>query len=707
MGDREASGVDRRRFLQGAGAVTSLAFFGAMAHRLGLAAATPQPRDGTDQMPTVQPDPGTVESGLAAFAATWNGAGPVLAATRFGRFVVNKTFNCHVANTPRAFSLALGPTGAALSPGRDPTAHADVVLDEQDWLDVLGGEFTGLAPVLAGRAYPRKDEANKITTLLLVMYVAAHLPVELDGDPRFTEELVEGFLQRGGLPECEGEPPSFDTLARIQRDPQGQLSEPILAPDDVPPVTDQLATWVHDLRFEDVPAEQVRVAKAQLKNTLGPIYAGTTMAPAQTYLDEVQAWDEPGQATVVGTDGARTSPRAAAMANGFLAQALEWEDWTRLAHSGSAVVPVALAAAEHAGASGEELITAIVAGNEILARFGGVMTDILHSGQTLPIHQIELPLVAGKLLGLSKTQLKHAAGVAGTQPQLTSLPAWTSGAKGLITAEPAGASMRAAQLASAGLSGRHDQIENPLGYLYRLSDVRHPRDVQRAMEDLGEAWWFEEVTYFNKRYPVDGFTLTAVHAMLEARRSLIQDGIDPRDPSQVESIRIHQNLPLASTATMYNEGEASVLDRVLDPDRPDWTYTSLLYDGRYPLLAALVHGDLTQAHYRPDVVASPEIRALWEKVYEGPNLSMGVFGAEVQISPAGGSSLRAQVGLPEGQGSMVGCIREDVNEGFTADDKFHKTARPVVTSKHRRERILDAIDTLEHLDDVASFTALL
>lgn len=704
---RDDSGFDRRRFLQGAGAVTSLAFFGSMASRLGLVSAqSAAPAYGHDNAPGVQPDPGTVEAGLAAFAAKWNGAGPVLAATRFGRFVVNKTFNCHVADSPRAFSLTLGPTGATLTPGRDPTAHADVVLDEDDWLDVLGGEFSGLAPVLAGRAYPRKDEANKTVTLLLVMYVAAHLPAELDGDPRFTEELVRGFFQRGGLPECEGEPPSFDTLARFERDPSGTASERILAPDDVPPVTDQLATWIANLSYEDLGDEQILLAKQQLKNVLGPMYAGGTMAPASGFMDAVREWDEPGTATVVGSDGLETSPKAAAMSNAFLAQALEWEDWTVLAHSGSAVVPVALAAAEEQGASGEELITAIAAGNEILARFGGVMTDILHAGQTLPIHQLELPLVAGKLKGLGKTELKHAAGIAATQPQLTSLPAWTADAKGLITAEPAGTSMRAVQLAAAGLSGRQDQLENPLGAIYRLSDVRHPRDLQRAVDGLGEEWWFQEETYFNKRYPVDGFTLTAVHAMLEVRDALLQAGVDPNDPAQIESIRLHQNLPLASTATMYNQGEVSVLDRVLDPDQPDWTYTSLLYDGRYPLLATLLTGDLTQAHYRQDPIGDDRVRDLWGKVYEAPDLSMGVFGAQVEVSPSGGSTFRARAGVPEGEGSFVGCIREDVNEGFSADDKFAKTASPVL-SPAEISQVTTAIDDLEGYDDVRNFTALL
>ena len=106
----------------------------------------------------------------------------------------------------------------------------------------------------------------------------------------------------------------------------------------------------------------------------------------------------------MGRGSFRTSARHAALLNSVYAQILEWEDWTFEAHSGASVVPTALAAAELAGASGKELVAAIVAGNEILARSGDVLTDVIHAGNALATHQIETPLVAGKLLGLGRAE---------------------------------------------------------------------------------------------------------------------------------------------------------------------------------------------------------------------------------------------------------------------------------------------------------------
>jgi 2-methylcitrate dehydratase PrpD len=704
---------ERRSVLRGLGGLGALTALG----RRAVAEA-----DAEETATTVPEEARTVEAGLELFASKWAAGGPVITATRFGRFLTDRTFNCRVVlsqtdadgdadpDPSRAYTLTLGAAGATVTPGATPTAHAELTMDQADWLDVLYGEYTGLAPILDGRAHPNKDQANSLVGLALVMYVVAHVP-HPDADPRFTAETIEGFLARGGVPSCAGEPESFETLTRAERDPEGELRERAFGANDAPDLTRRLAEWVDALTYDRLGDEQVRLAKAQLKNILGVVYAGGTMPPGETFADSVLGFSD-GGATVVGFDGS-AAPHEAAMVNSYLSQVLEWEDWTGHAHSGAAIVPAALAAAEAADATGEELLTAIVAGNEVLARVSPFMTDLLNTGQALPIHQVQTPLVAGKLLGLDAEGLQDALGVAATQPQLTSIPAWTAQGKGMVTAEPVATSVRAAMLARDGLSGRRDLLENPLGLCYRISDVRSPRDLWPAVADLStsgapvDSWGFRPDHYFNKRYPCDGFTATAVQATLNVREQLLAAGVDPTDPAEIESVRVHMNLPMASTATMFNEADAGALDRVLDDDRPDWTYISLLFGGRYPLAAALLHGELTDRQYREDAIADDRIRALWPKFDEAPDLAVGVLGAQVSVTTAGGSPVTSTVGVddtPLGDGatheSFVQCIRRDVNgrgrddvETYTADRKFHQTANHLPDG--RRETILQRIDTLE------------
>lgn len=159
-----------------------------------------------------------------------------------------------------------------------------------------------------------------------------------------------------------------------------------------------------------------------------------------------------------------------------------------------------------------------------------------------------------------------------------------------------------------GLSGRRDQLENPLGYLYRTADIRHPNDLHLAIEGLGEDLRFAE-EYFDERYPTDGFQLTRVHVAFDVRRQHQAAGIDPGDPWAIEQITVGTNLPMSATVTMYNACEpAALLDRVTDPGEPDWTYDALLFDGAYPVAAALVDGELPHRQYRDDRFSDAAIR---------------------------------------------------------------------------------------------------
>lgn len=98
--------------------------------------------------------------------------------------------------------------------------------------------------------------------------------------------------------------------------------------------------------------------------------------------------------------------------------------------------------------------------------------------------------------------------------------------------------------------------------------------------------------------------------------------------------------------------------------------------------------------------------------------AVGVLGAQVSVTAAGGSPVTAAVGIddsPLGDGatheSFVQCIRRDVNgrgrddvETFTAERKFNLTAQSL--PERRRERILERIDGLEG-GPVRRLTALL
>jgi 2-methylcitrate dehydratase PrpD len=679
--------VSRRSFLKGSAglAATTLAARFSASTRAAFGAPIPVPDAAR-----------SVEGGLAAFAAKWEVAAPVVFLTRFGRFLNAKVFNVRIADQPRSYVLNLGPVGAVLAPGIDPYAHAELVMEEEDWLGILYGDHTGLAPALAGRFYPSRDQANKAIILAIVMFVLAHIPGGPDPDPEFTARVLTELIERRGLVECAGEPGTLEVLDDLQRDPEAEARDALMPPARAVPVTKRLAEWVAGLRFADIPAGALVSAREQLTSILAVTYAGSVMPPGIKTAEAVRGWNEGGPSSVIGSVSYKTTARNAAMVNSYLAQILEWEDWTFLAHSGASIIPVALAAGEMAGASGADVLTAIVAGNEILARAGEVLTDVVHTGNALTVHQIETTLVAGKLLGLDAEQLQDALGIACVQPQVTSIVSWTAEAKGMLSAWPAVTAVTAVLLARAGMSGNRTILENPLGYCYSVSDISSPRRLERMVDGLGKTWRFDAKRdeLFTKRYPTDGFQLTSVAAILDIRNGPLAGMSRTRLAEAIRRVEVRIPLVMAASASMFSggkEGQQALFDRVADSARPDWTYIALLFDGVWPVAAALADGELTHRQYRDDKLVDPVIRALARKVDEKVDVTMGVFGATARVEMADGTVHE----------SFRPCI-----DNFDVAEKLRVGASEI-RSPRQIDAILAGIAALHATPDVRTFTALL
>jgi 2-methylcitrate dehydratase PrpD len=697
--DHLPTDLDRRSVLRGtSGVVSSLALLGS---------AFAEEAEPTFDAEGVPEEARNVEAGLSSFVAKWEALGPVITQERFGRYFSGTVINCHVTDTPRAYHITFSPdAGATLSTGRNPAAHATLVADRDDWIDILYGEYTGVAPGLDGRTYAPKSELNYASIFALVLTIFAHLPASPAANPDFNAETLFQGLQRGGIPSCEGEPTGRPTTN------EERLEETLVGENDAPPVTETLAKRVDEIDYADIPDDVIEVARAQVKNVLGPMYAATTLPPGERFTAAVEDFGGGQEATAIaGNRTFRTSAERAAMTNSFLAQMLEWDDFTWFAHCGVAVVPTALAAAELADASGEEFLAAVVLGNEIAGRTGFFLSDPTNLGQSLPVHQTELPFVAGKLLGLDVDALRDASGIAGVQPQLTAVPTWTADVKGLISGDPAQVSLRAARFADAGLSGRRDHLENTGGYWYRVSDIWNPQHLQFAYEGLGERWFLSE-SYFNKRYPTVGFFQTAVHAALDVREQLLEAGVDPTNPERIEEIRLRMNPSMTATATLFSEGDSAFIrERVANEDRPDWGYTTLLFDGIYPVVAALLEGELTHRQYTRETYTDETLLTLYDRVEAAFDASVGEFGAAVTVitdeetyeGEIGGPGLFSRAGRYD---DFVACIRGEMNEDFTADRKFRRTAGDVL-SERRVDRILAAIDDLESFESMRAFTSRL
>jgi 2-methylcitrate dehydratase PrpD len=134
--------------------------------------------------------------------------------------------------------------------------------------------------------------------------------------------------------------------------------------------TQQLAQFAAELKYSDLPADVVQKAKVLIRDLLGCLLAGGTLPAAQQTRQMILPMAAPGPCSVAGSRRRIGAPLAAYV-NAQLSNLMDFDDTLEgraLGHPGATVVPAALALAEQTGASGQELITAVVAGYEVYTR---------------------------------------------------------------------------------------------------------------------------------------------------------------------------------------------------------------------------------------------------------------------------------------------------------------------------------------------------
>ena len=178
-------------------------------------------------------------------------------------------------------------------------------------------------------------------------------------------------------------------------------------------------------------------------------------------------------------------------------------------HPGATVIPAAFALAEARQASGRDLLTAIVAGYEVVIRVGrGIAASAMYDrgfhGPGL-FGAFGAAAAAAAVLRLDPERAAHAIGNCCLTPAAT-FQAFTEGAgiKDLYCGWPAMVGTLAAQLAAAGISGPRLLFEGKLGLARAVAD-RH--DLGSITADLGQAWLLP--TAYIKRHSACSFA----HAM--------------------------------------------------------------------------------------------------------------------------------------------------------------------------------------------------
>jgi 2-methylcitrate dehydratase PrpD len=285
--------------------------------------------------------------------------------------------------------------------------------------------------------------------------------------------------------------------------------------------TVRLAEYAAGLRYDDLPPHVVQRAKDCITDTVAVITQGSTLPWSRIVIRYAQRTGSGGRSSILGADGPNVQAPAAALANGALAHAFESDNLTRPGagvHPGGTLLPPALAVAQELGSSGRDLITAVIAGFEVMYRIGRATK---HSNERHGFHApgttgpFGAAVAAGKLMRLDADAMTNALGIAGSLAGgLMEFARSGTGAmvKRLHLGRASESGVLAASLAADGFTGPQSVLEGEAGFLKVFCTEWDIADLTRG---LGSE--FATMNLCLKRFPVHMTAQTAVQAILELR----------------------------------------------------------------------------------------------------------------------------------------------------------------------------------------------
>ena len=355
--------------------------------------------------------------------------------------------------------------------------------------------------------------------------------------------------------------------------------------------TRDLATWVSALKFEDLPQRTREVARIALLDTLGAGLYGFNTPWTQKLLSWVQRGGQGNEARTWNAGTVTLRSADAALVNGVAVHAFELDDYHNAKlHCGAAVIPAALAVAERLDSNGRDLLTAIVAGYEVMIRSSLALNPSAARLRGWHLTGVVGPFGAAAacavLLKLNAEETAWALGLAGTQGAgLWAFNADGSMSKRLHPGKAAHSGVLAAELAQLGFSGPTSIYEfEDGGVLKAFSDHA---DAALLTLDLGRVYHIDDNSI--KPYCCCGSTHAYIDAALALRKKLGA----PWDTSR--KVRV---------------GTCKVVDVQCGFDYVPGSVLNAQMSLRYAVAVALLEGAALPAQFTDDKLCDPLIIAV-------------------------------------------------------------------------------------------------
>lgn len=450
-----------------------------------------------------------------------------------------------------------------------------------------------------------------------------------------------------------------------------------------------LARYAARSKYRDLTESAIQSAKFMLKDTIALMIGGSRGAISRKLSGLYSGWGGKPESTVL-VYGRRLPAHHAGFLNSVLIHELDYDDThdAGTMHVSPVAVPTCLAVGEMTGASGKEVISALVNTVELGVRLSlSIRKSISETGwiYSAICQYLSAAAVSAALLGLDEEHIVMAMGTAYAQMGGTyQVSADAADTKRMQPALAVRDGIWSAMLAKEGISGCHRVIDGSFGWInqYLRGEVE-PERLRNICEHVAR-YEIENLSY--KPYPSCRFTHSAIDAVKKMMREhglSAEDVIDGR--VEVSSLTFR-----------------SVCQPVELKQHPQ-TYMQAQYSIPFTLAVTLTHGDVTLETLSEESLGDAPVVSLAQRITP-------VISPELD-SRYGRTVAPSIVTLNTRRGIFTECVEQPLGAPENPFTDAMTESKLVQCIKHSglkvdREKLSSAtkmIDELEQLEDINIF----
>jgi len=440
-----------------------------------------------------------------------------------------------------------------------------------------------------------------------------------------------------------------------------------------PPVTQILADFVTRHPSQGWDASVDKEAHRTFLNWVGCAVGASQHPTVEAALAAVMELAPDAQATILGR-AEQVDVASAALLNGITSHTFDFDDThlKTIIHPGGPVASALLALAEHRGATGRQLIDALVLGVDVECRVGNMIyPDHYDRGWHITGTTGMLGAAAGcaRLLGLDAGKTAMALGIAASQP-IGVREQFGSMTKPFHVGGAARAGLMAALMAKHGYTASGRAIEAPRGLAQTYSTKC---DWSEISDELGKRF---EISFNTYKPFACGIV---IHPSIDGCVQLRNGNRLPIDDIERVDLKVHSLvLELTGKSAPRTGLEAK-------------------FSVYHACAAGIVFGEVGEHAFSDEVVARADVIALRDRIKASIDDKIGEASADVTVTCKDGRKLHVFVE------HAIGSVARPMSDA-DLERKFHGLADPVLGSA-RAGRLIELCTALSGAADVRALTA--